>query len=67
MFGAAITIMLGAVLVWTMPAGAEKDGAMAVIGVLGMGFNLIGLIWFTGFLVRNRKTVREMFHDFINE
>lgn len=63
MFGSAVTILIGAALVWTMPAGQAHDGAMAIIGLLGMGFNAIGIVYASVWAWRNRKTIREFIRE----
>lgn len=59
MFGSAITILIGVALVLTMPEGAAREGATAVIGLLGMGFNAVAIGRGTYLAIKNRKLIVE--------
>lgn len=64
MFGSALTIVCGALLVWTMPDGPEALGARAVIGLLGVGFNGVAITKLVVWCIRERATLARVFRDF---
>lgn len=66
MLGSALTLLAGVLLVMTMPSSEAKEGATAVIGVLGIGFTAVAIISGAIWIVRNRQTIRRIFLDIID-
>lgn len=65
MIWTAIGILGSALLVMTMPPGAEHDGAVTIVGMQGMAFNVIAIGYGIRWAWRERHTIKRIFRDLV--
>lgn len=66
MLGVAFMIFISGLAVWTIPdsvTGTVREGAMMVIALQGMAFNIIGICYAIRYTIRNWAIIKQVLKE----